>query len=455
MKVYTLSHAMVSTTVILLTGLGLWWLYGQIGETRHGLDDQFKTFKSETNRKMQELPKPTEELREIVGGMEEKLKDMNDSFALLEREVDRQGVSDAITLADTAGLFFRGEKIRKRLQVLSDEFAEWTTRPDLLLTNDDGKRIAALPELVDRFMTSCEAPCTTEMDLASYEAQLERILTPVTRAYENEHAGFEIDESWAANLDELEKSIDEIFKRFDDQRIAIFSILKHTSEQIPDGTPTLKEAIHAERERREDEKAKLIEDFLREERVKNAQTIADAKAEADRLVAEAQAKAEQALGEQTARKIMEAVEEMARRERDTIRQRQEELARQQLEQDFDRDKRQIQTYLGALTLPGYRQPGRRGEYKTSTEKGPVSLSALRAAGALEQDIHGLAALCLAVERLDRAHSGWPRLKVSGDQLVQAGIGIVPVGPDQEFVQRAQDLLNKYGELMVKKEMLAP
>ena len=62
-------------------------------------------------------------------------------------------------LANTAELYFHGEKIRKRLKVLTDEFGQWNTRPDLLLTNDDGKRIAADPELVGRFMTTCEELC--------------------------------------------------------------------------------------------------------------------------------------------------------------------------------------------------------------------------------------------------------------------------------------------------------
>ena len=155
------------------------------------------------------------------------------------------------------------------------------------------------------------------------------------------------------------------------------------------------------------------------------------------------------------RHITEEAENIAQRERDRIRQRQEELAREQLEQEFERDKRQIETYLGVLMLPGYRQPGRQGSYTTSTEKGPVSLSALKAAGALSEDIHGIAAFTLAVERQDRPHSGWPRLKVSSDRLVQAGLGIYPVGPDQEFVQNAQRLLRKYGELMVDKRKLAP
>jgi hypothetical protein len=352
-------------------------------------------------------------------------------------------------------LYFHGEKIRKRLRVLTDEFGQWNTRPDLLLTNDDGKRIAADPELVGRFMTTCEELCTTETDLAGYESRLERIMTPVTRAYKNEDAGFELTESWSADLEELEKEVDEAFKRFDEQRLDISAILKHAPEQAPEDALTLLDAINSERERRRDEKAKVIVETLREERLKHAQMIANAKAEAERLVAEANAKVERTLGEQTARNITEEAENIARRERDRIRQRQEELAREQLEQEFERDKRQIQTFLGVLMIPGYRQPGRQGSYTTSTEKGPVSLSALKAAGALSPDIHGIAAFTLAVERQDRPHSGWPRLKVSSDRLVQAGLGIYPVGPDQEFVQNAQDLLKKYGELMVEKGMLAP
>ena len=439
-----MSHALIGFGVCILIGLGITWGYDRVAEKLLGLSDRLDTFKSETNQKMAELPKSTEELRAIIREMEKKFDGTKESFELLQREVDRQGGADAIALADTAQLYFRGEKIRKRLEVLTDEFGQWTTRPDLLLSSDDGKRIAAVPDLVSRFMMIGDKPCDTETDLASYAEELERILTPVARAYQNENAGFHIDQTWADRLDGLEKKIDEALNCMDEQRIAISSILKQAPEQIPDGTPTLKEAIVTEKERLEEEKVALVMESMREERVKNAKMIADAMAAGERVRAEAEAKAARLLGATKAGEITEAVAK-----------HQAELARKQLEAEFQRDEGLIQSYLGVLTLPGYVQPGRGGDYITTVQKGPVSLSALRAAGVLSKDIYGLAAFTVVVERLKRPSKGWPRLKVYNDRLTQTGLGNVPVGPDQEFVQRAQDLLIKYGELMVGKKMLAP
>lgn len=439
-----MSRALIGFGVCFLIGLGLWWGYGRFAEKLLGLSDRLDTFKSETNQKLAEHPKSTEELRAIMRRMEEKFKETNESFELLQREVDKQGGADAVALADTAQLHFRGEKIRKRLEVLTDEFGQWTTRPDLLLSNDDGKRIAAVPDLVSRFMMIGDKPCATETDLASFAEELERIMTPVTRAYRNEDAGIHIDPSWTNRLDELEKNIDEALNSMDEQTIAISSILKRAPEQIPDETPTLKEAVVTAKELLKEEKVALVMESMREERAKNAKMIAAAMTEGERLQAEAEAKAARLVGKTKADEITAAVHG-----------RQQELARQQLESEFQRDMRLIQSYLGVLTVPGYIQPGRGGAYTTSTQKGPVSLSALRAAGVLSQDIYGLAAFTVAVERLKRPSNGWPRLKVYNNRLTQTGLGNVPVGPDQEFVQRAQDLLEKYGELMVQKGMLAP
>ena len=40
-RVYKLSHALVTAAVCLVMGLGFWWLYGQIGKTRLGLGCAF------------------------------------------------------------------------------------------------------------------------------------------------------------------------------------------------------------------------------------------------------------------------------------------------------------------------------------------------------------------------------------------------------------------------------
>ena len=178
--------------------------------------------------------------------------------------------------------------------------------------------------------------------------------------------------------------------------------------------------------------------------------IADAKAEAERLVAEANAKVERSLGEQTARNITEQAEDMERRERERILQRQEELARQQLESEFQADLPEIRVFAEAVPRRRLHATGKTRHIRHTTEKGPVSFCRLKGSGLLDKDVEAITRLHLratANRMNDRPYGSFPPQRpwqcASGLQSLTA------TSP------ATQELLNKYGELMVEKEMLAP
>jgi hypothetical protein len=81
----------------------------------------------------------------------------------------------------------------------------------------------------------------------------------------------------------------------------------------------------------------------------------------------------------------------------------------------------------------------------TSKKGPLSLSAMRSAGALNEDIGGMTRLnIIATSGDERPTGGFP--PYYGDVIKERSI---------PFVQAAQKLLIKYGDLMVEKGMLQP
>jgi hypothetical protein len=104
----------------------------------------------------------------------------------------------------------------------------------------------------------------------------------------------------------------------------------------------------------------------------------------------------------------------------------------------------MQTYLVPFTAPGYTQP-QGGRFERTAQEGPVSLGKLAGSGFLEPTVNSLEGFYYATTanaQNDRPHGGFP---VYG----------VKFATTQPLLQRIQDFLNKYGEIMVEEKLLAP
>ena len=420
-----------------------------LNETRQ-LGQELNKFRSTTTQTLEVLPKSQEEVRERLTAVEKVLNDASEALNLLRQQSSEREASNAVTQERTTKLHHRGNTLRQELSELRTELGQWKNHPDNLMASDDGKRIAAAPELLLEFIAVEEDPCPSQSDIKSLQERLEDILVPVDRAHSKKDGSLVAAETLETTLDELEEHIQQAGRQFREQRRKVNDILDRSPELQASGGPTLQQALDAQLKAWDVERTQAVMERLELARKENDQIVADARAAAERLKAEELARVEKHMAVVEVRHIAEAAEDYAAKERERLQKRAADIARQELERAYSRDLQQIRTYLQPFLGDGYRQPGMDGRYTTSTTKGPVSLTALRGAQALDPGINGLATLTIAAERSDRTHSGWPRLKVSGQRLVQTGLGNRSVGPDQEFVQRAQDLLIKYGELMVKK-----
>ena len=261
---------------------------------------------------------------------------------------------------------------------------------------------------------------------------------------ESESTPVVITEEHAQLLSDLGKELKTQATEFQRQKLLVESIQRETSALEPinlkladaieqhgvereraetDRLAQVRETARAEAEKAADDRIAKAEQELTNERVEQKeQEIAGEK---ERVAAQGRLKMKQ---KATAADLAEK----ATREADGLRWA-------QLEREMQRDMNEIKGLLRAYTSPGF-------TYRPDDTKGPVSYSLIRSSGGLEPTRKGLGSLFfIATGNSDRDRGGLP-----------AGVGghigsETPTAP----IERAQELLIKYGELMVRKGMLAP
>jgi hypothetical protein len=108
-----------------------------------------------------------------------------------------------------------------------------------------------------------------------------------------------------------------------------------------------------------------------------------------------------------------------------------------LEKDFERDLPKIRSVLTPFISPGFQKRGQnKGE-------GPMSFAVIQGAGALALTTDGRQNLADVVGNNDRPT--YPLKRFRGGQTRE----------EEAMCNLAQDLLTKYGPLMVEKGLLAP
>jgi hypothetical protein len=452
-------HFLVFASVCLLAGLAFWGVYERLGEQERRttansgettrMRKDFETLKSRAEEELDELPKSDEELRRRLKGFEEKFTEAMQVIDTLRQQANRREAANAVSLEQITRLRYQGDRIRKNLKSLDEELPAWNASCAELMTNEEGKRIAAAGELLKQFLAVQDEARLSENEAMAWKEQADYVLTPVERAYKEKDASFIADERLVTIVNDLEQKTREAVRQLTQQRTRLSGILRQAANGSPasDG-PTLEAAMKAQRQEWAAEEAETIAKELDRVREESAAKLAQVKADAQRQIGAEEAKAAELVGEIQARHIAEAAADLARNEDQRMDDRQKQLAREQLEREFQADLTEIKSLLMPFISDGYTQPGRQHRFAPTPQKGPVSFSALKGTGWLKKDIDALRAFHFAVtaNRMnDRPAGSFPTQSVVQGHFSRS----------QPLLLRAQDLLLKYGDLMVEKGMLAP
>lgn len=370
----------------------------------------------------------------------------------------------------------------QNLATLLTRTQTFAARMATLLTNDEGKRIAHDPTAFMMYLRLEKEPVTTVDEVKARKAASAAIVERLKADQQNIEVGYQPSE-------ELEREVDELYYWAKD-RLAVFGAHDETLDSIIADAPkeidlakakTLTAALTDYRARWPQvlAESKILGEELAAEESKmilieaaRAAELEKALEERDRLQRETTAQIERARldfelqlqhlkREEQERRVAaeiaykDAMAELERFRKQAEADRYAEDVRADLKKDetvaaAERERKialanstEVQQLLAPFLAQGYSQP----EQKPSTTRGPVSLAALRSAGALDPTDKGLRVLhrlgTKKQEDRDRPRWGFASYyeRMSAEQRAQ--------------LQQAQDYLNDLGAVMVELGLLAP
>ena len=362
-----------------------------------------------------------------------------------------QAVDEATALATAAQLTVTRQNLRK-LQSLQ---SAWETQLTAIRSGDLGRRIAARPIHLRLTADLIEQKHPSKETAYDWEQQLNVLAKPVEKETQDENSRLDMTVDHVKLLTDLDKQIAEALQIFEKQQFLIQAIMTETAGMTP-CSQTFEQVVSAENRATEIALAERVAAARAEARsnaeqaqVERLAEVARELVEADTVRLEQNALAEKNRIEILAKSEKDQIDEETRvteaERRAVIAGLSKEASRiddsvrsAQLEREFESDMPKIKGYLSAFITEGY-------TLRTDGTKGPVSLSLLKGEGALNSTRGGMSRL------VSLAHSGSDRPPGPIPYITLFNVGQAPMEP----IETAQALLRKYGDLMVKKGLLAP
>jgi len=333
------------------------------------------------------------------------------------------------------------------------EMRRWDDDVRGLLTAPKGKYVAANQDLVRQYRAICSKARPDRLEAENTRRDIQSLSEPVRLALADNLNAYKPQEETLSRLNELLERASASRDEYRTARLQVETLVSTAQSRGVSSAESLQAAITAQVEQERSQANALLEQEAEKARAEAAATLAKAKADAIRLEAEGKASIDRAaadakklLDDQQAQRILD---EAAAERRKQDAELKAALARKQHEllvQQFEREWPTMKTYLTPFVTPGFSQPTSADAWKRGSEKSPVSFGALKGAGVLEPGFASLSKLMYKTSANgwnDRPMGGFPQYR-GGDPR-----------KSQELLQQIQDFLNKYGDVMVEKELLLP
>jgi len=385
-----------------------------------------------------------ETMRQRVEEFDRTLSTQREQFRQLADRADEAKSRQAVDRAKVAVLQADVTGMRSRLQKLKGLHAQWTAQTGTLLTGDLGRKIVASPPHFALLTGILDGEQLTDADLQKWEVQLESLAGPVQASQQSDVA---VTAEHVTLLKELGSTLTTAAAKLDQQSLLLEAILRETANVTPTEV-TLDRALRERQTQTELQRAKSLAQAREAARLAAEKAQAERLAQLEREVVAAEGKVQEEaleakkaqaaqLGRLEREKIAEEtkVKEAEKRAeiaglRAKTNQVDAEIKAAALEREFERDLPEIKSLLSAFLTGGFK-------YRNDNAKGPASLSHIASQKGLELNANGSYAMAFLANSSDRPAGG---LKNPASQ---------------ERIRRAQDLLIKYGDLMVQKKMLEP
>ena len=378
--------------------------------------------------------------------MRQKVADFDSNFRLLSERVDEARSNQAVARAKVADLRRESSVAKSRLQALRKLVADWAAKASGLMEGDSGRRIAGSSAHIVLVENLLHRDRPTEVELTAWSESIDA-LTPPPESNPSDKVEIAITPEHQQLLKDLSRQLGQSRDTLEQQLFLLDAVLKETASQEL-SKQTLGQAIQATRLQQDKDLLTNLSDARESARLAaQAEQAAELARLESELVEEAtkrqveELRAKEAQAEQVAKAELERIaaetllqEAKVRAQSEAIQVEKASLEADQqfqnLEREFERDLPAIRNLLSAFVSKGH-------YYRSDNKAGPASLAFLTSQGALEPTANGSYQMAFLANAGTRPAGGLKN----------------PANPD--LLRRAQDLLNKYGDLMVQKEMLAP
>ena len=321
---------------------------------------------------------------------------------------------------------------------------EWAAIEGTLMNGQAGNRIAGSAKHLSTFVDIQQRQRPTAEQMVDWEAELNPLTEPFTQGAP-ESIMISITDEHGRRLSDLGKELKTQAAEFERQKLLLESIQRETSA-LPSGSIGLATALQDHSTKSKRAEAERLEQARSTARAAAEKEQVDQIARAERQLSDEKTK--QVLGKIASEKQVQAeearVEELKRKAKieglkDDANRIQDAVQEALLEGQLARDMNEIKGLLAAFVSPGFK-------HRNDGKKGPASYSLLKARRVLENTQTGLTALLwFGCADNDRPHDALP---------YYIGGNVNWNETNAKPIERAQELLNKYGELMVKKGLLA-
>ncbi|MEZ6131299.1 MAG: hypothetical protein R3C59_21700 [Planctomycetaceae bacterium] len=365
--------------------------------------------------------------------------DVVDSLKTQASELESDRVRNRVNLIEAYEI---GRRVESEMSALEKQLTEWKAMVSSLTSTDVGRRIATRPDLVQQYDALSSLKVATFDDLDRWQRQFETLFARIKLAHEDQSIHVVVTPKDIAGFQTLAAQITSARDQLRQQERALRLIVAEADGLDP-GQQTLADAIAAVQQVRDEQfRQQLTETTQAEIRKVNeefAAKIADEQREQRRLLKEQELAAEQL-------ETQERAAELA-----AIEKRNEELrarmAMEKLKAEYQADLSEIKSLLAPFLDSAITQPTKSNPIAKGGPMKPTSLNALKGSGALDDSNEGLNLLYQA--------GGHPaNMRKKGGFPSFVSLRTLGAGSERDTVRRAQQLLVKYGELMVEDGLLS-
>ena len=363
------------------------------------------------------------DLREDLDRFRAEISRLQEQERLLKTQASAKTAELASSRAKTTQVRAKALQAAEQLKLLREQLVKWNTTYAPLLVNDRGRRIAANGEYLTLALAALQRDRPKLVDVDAWGQALDEYLQPLELAYREKDGSAVVAPEQETGIDKIRADVGRTVSQVEADVLVLDTLMKD-SERFDPGQSTIKQVL----DNRRVEQAKALANDLDAARAAAVAEKAESlKAEERALEAKrVETEIHRLRNEQRVEDLKQTADDAETKRRfDDVKRLQ---AKQDLLKEFERDLPQIRRLLAAFITPGH-------QYRNDGKEGPVSLSLLTSKGALVPKIDGTSMLSFLANVNDRP----------GGSLTN------PSTPEQ--LRIAQEMLRKYGNLMVEKGFL--